>query len=161
MTETSIVCECRKCGHSSHLTCGDERIGWRLATLPGLSAQAQLMRCTECGASVANVVRGGGETVRTLCRGKEVTHDPAMPPRPCAHPSCPRLVTHGSYCPIHQKQRERAKNQRRGSAINTHLRNTIRARDGYRCRLCGSTVGIEVHHIRHWRTAGTRPTRRT
>ncbi len=73
---------------------------------------------------------------------------PTMPPRPCAHPSCPRLVTHGSYCPIHQKQRERAKNAKRGSAINTHLRNTIRARDGYRCRLCGSTVGIEVHHIR-------------
>jgi 5-methylcytosine-specific restriction endonuclease McrA len=48
---------------------------------------------------------------------------------------------------MHQAVRDRAHNQRRGPAANTSIRNKIKARDGYRCRLCGSSVQLEVHHV--------------
>jgi len=41
---------------------------------------------------------------------------PTRPPRACAAPGCPRLVTDTARCPEHEKARHRAIDERRGSS---------------------------------------------
>lgn len=49
----------------------------------------------------------------------------------------------------YERERARAKPQRlaRNSARFKKLREVVKARDGHRCRRCGSTEQLEAHHI--------------
>lgn len=67
---------------------------------------------------------------------------PTRPLRPCRHPGCPRL-TSGGYCMEHAQGSARAGRPRR----STTVRREVDERDGRRCVVCGSAVGIEKHHI--------------
>jgi 5-methylcytosine-specific restriction endonuclease McrA len=49
----------------------------------------------------------------------------------------------------YERERSRAKPQRlaRNSARFKKLREVVKARDGHRCRRCGSSQRLEVHHV--------------
>lgn len=61
---------------------------------------------------------------------------------------CRALITSGSRCAVHQRALERRRGQRRPSVARHQLPEATKARDGYRCRRCGGTVGLEAHHIK-------------
>ena len=67
-----------------------------------------------------------------------------MPARPCIR--CGALTPSGSYCPRHRPSRfNRAK---RGSGWQaSRFRKKTLAATGGRCAVCGSTDGVEAHHL--------------
>src|SRR3954453_10934326 len=73
---------------------------------------------------------------------------PRKPPHPCAHPTCPELITEGSRCPAHQKQEQRQETKVRmakpqvkedkafyDSALWRRVRTSILRKEPY-CREC-------------------------
>jgi len=74
--------------------------------------------------------------------------------RPCAHPTCPRLIEAPRVrCQEHQAEREAGRRQRgltgsRGSTWRWRkLRRRILERDGYCCVKCDAPYPLEVDHI--------------
>jgi hypothetical protein len=67
---------------------------------------------------------------------------------------CPTLIAQGSRCGPCQRAHERARGQRRPSVARHQLPAATKARDGYCCRRCGSTVRLEAHHVRPRQAGG-------
>ena len=71
-----------------------------------------------------------------------------MPVRPCL--ACGALIREGSYCSQHKGT---------GAPGSTwqwrKVRELVLARDGGRCRVCGETRGLEVHHVTQVRDGGS------
>ena len=69
-----------------------------------------------------------------------------MPLKPCLR--CGALSP-GSYCPEHEPKAHKVRPSQ--SSLNRPspaLRRRIKQRDGNRCRVCGSTESLRVHHVR-------------
>lgn len=60
---------------------------------------------------------------------------------------CGKFIQTGSRCREHERRRERARPQRRSAYSRTGWAKAVKDRDGWRCRRCGTTVGVEAHHI--------------
>ena len=88
---------------------------------------------------------------------------PMAPPRPCAQPGCPKLVTTGSRCPEHQRALWKSQDISRPSPSARgygrawqKLRQQILARDGGVCTVpgCGEAA-TEVDHVIPKHAGGT------
>ena len=87
---------------------------------------------------------------------------PYKPAHPCNAPGCPRLTTR-RYCPEHQRAYDARRDAERGTAAERgydqqwrNVRQRALARDGFRCRACGSGEGLEVHHVVPMSKGGSR-----
>jgi hypothetical protein len=77
----------------------------------------------------------------------------------CSRAGCGAHLPKPGYCPECKRQKQRDKRARRSyrskhlssirdSAAWQRARARAKERDGHRCRLCGSTDRLEVHHVR-------------
>jgi 5-methylcytosine-specific restriction endonuclease McrA len=100
---------------------------------------------------------GGGLRSRRPLRARAPRGTVVTPLRRCLgtteNPRCPNL-TAGSRCPKCHADRERERlavpgpHGRRGSTVEwRYLRLLVLRRDLFRCVVCGSPFGLEVHHI--------------
>lgn len=70
-----------------------------------------------------------------------------MPSRPCL--TCGRLVAQGrSYCELHDPRPRRYREERGSGWAQSRFREVVLKQAGFRCERCGSTVGVEAHHVR-------------
>lgn len=79
-------------------------------------------------------------------------------PKPCLR--CGALTAGGSRCPACERAHEAARpsfRERRGTGgwSWAAIRARVRARDGHACVVCGSTEGLQVHHVLPLAEGGT------
>lgn len=68
-----------------------------------------------------------------------------MPQRPCL--TCGAVTRNGSYCPDHEPTGRQSHGRRGSTRTWRGLRAQTLQRDGYQCVTCGTTHGLEIHHL--------------
>jgi len=68
-----------------------------------------------------------------------------VPLRRCL--TCRRLTRNGSYCELHARKPPSPSSRSWHQPGAARVRAQVRARDGHRCTVCGTTEDLKVHHL--------------